>query len=146
MGTLSGCGAGAGNVQLIRLFSLRTWWPALVLAGYRRYRVPEHLDVLVDRFLQDAFLVAVRAVAAGGVFLVDHRADAVAVHAFGAEEGHVGRAGAHHRDGADAVDLAIGRFDGAVGFRIQARGRRAGALIAGVGDQLDRRVVDHLAH
>ena len=67
-----------------------------------RWRLSVDLDGAM-RLFEDSLLVAVRAEALGGVFLVEHRADAVAIHPLRAQERHVGRAGAHHRNGDHAV-------------------------------------------
>src|SRR5215471_12754912 len=78
-------------------------------------RSPVEVEVLVDGLFEDAFLVAVGAEALQDIFFVCHCADAVALHSFGAEEGHVRRAGLHQWQHRDVVDLLKSGFDGLIG-------------------------------
>ena len=81
----------------------------------------------------------------GLILDVERRADAVARHAPGAQVGHVGGAGLHHRQRDGVVVLRHHRFDGAEGLGIEARRRGAGPRIARRPVDLDRRIVDDAA-
>ena len=112
---------------------------ASVLAGDRRYRIPEELRMFVDRLFQNALLIAVRAEALGGVLFIDHRAHTVALNALRTQKGHIGRTRAHNRQSLDSVDLPVSRFNQAVRVTCDRRGRRGRSLIARLRHQSRRR-------
>src|SRR5579884_3435581 len=59
----------------------------------RRDGLPEELDMFIKRLFEDSLLVAVRPETLRAVLFVHHGTNAVALHSFGAQKRHVGRAG-----------------------------------------------------
>src|SRR6516165_2608417 len=127
--------------------SARCWWPSFVSVSavtnllipptpgslfrcHRIHGVPEKLEVLVDGFLEHAFLIAVRPEALGGVLFIDHHTDSVTFDALGAKESHIRRARAHLWHSNDAVGLLISSLDRAVGIGVDRRRGRARPLVA----------------
>src|ERR1700733_10941701 len=115
-------------------------------AGDGIHRLPKELHVLIRSLFENPFLIAVRSEAFGPVLFVHHRAHAVALHALGPKERHVGGAGLHQGYRDHAINALEGGFNGLIRVRIQARWRGARPLIRGLRHQFDRWIVDHLAH
>src|SRR6185503_12795810 len=81
-------------------------------AGELDDEVVVEIHEAIELRLEDALLVAVRAVTERPVLLVRRGADAEAAHALCTQERHVGGARAHHRHHGGAVVLADRALDG----------------------------------
>src|SRR5579885_985638 len=105
--------------------------------------VPQVLDELLERAFGQAFVVGV---SAAGSAIVDHRADAVGLHPFGPDLGHVGSPGKHRGQGDGRWKHApLGGFEGAEHFRVQSRGGRGRPVGLVERNQLHGGVVDDAA-
>src|SRR3954470_4575898 len=70
----------------------------------RGHRVPEELGMFIDGVFENSFLVAVGSEPLRAILFIHHRADAIALHALGPQERHVGGARLHQRHGRDIID------------------------------------------
>src|SRR6185503_19953235 len=82
----------------------RATFPRLTRACEIRHDFVVEADEAIELGFEQPLLIAVHAVALRAVFEIDGGADAVALHALGAQLRHVGREGAHRRQRRNVVE------------------------------------------